>query len=98
MDIMTTSREAFESVDATALEALVLGVIERFGPGGCISDEVRARLPGLAYSSVTARFRALLDKGLVVDSGMRRRGRSGRSQRVMVAARHWDAAPALAGA
>jgi hypothetical protein len=87
--VMDTSLEAYESVDVTALELRVLSVIEGFGGAGCISDEVRARLPGLAYSSVTARFRALLDKGLVVDTGWRMPGLSGRRQRVIVAARHW---------
>jgi hypothetical protein len=87
--MIETSREAFESVDVSELERRVLAAIERFGVAGCISDEVQDMLPLLAYSSVTARFRALLDKGLVVDTGARRPGRSGRRQRVMVARKFW---------
>ena len=82
-----TSKGAAEGVDSTRLEAMVYRAIKGFGRPGCISDEVRA-LPefrGFPYSSVTARYAALIEKRLVFDSGMRRRGKSGRSMRVMVA-------------
>lgn len=78
-----TSREAAQSVDTTRLEAMVYEAVCAFS-GGCIQDDVLAQFPGFPYSSVTARFRALLDKGLIVDTGERRKGRSGRSQRVLV--------------
>lgn len=78
-----TSVEAAESIDPTRLELMVLGAIRRLGP--CISDEVREQFPGAAYSSITARYRALLDKGMIRDTGQRRPGKSGRGQRVMVA-------------
>jgi hypothetical protein len=86
--VIDTSIAAGDSIDRPYLERLVLAVIDDFGEHGCISDEVRARLPQLSYSSVTARFRALLDEGLIVDTGNRARGKSGRYQRVMVSARH----------
>jgi len=35
---------------------------------GCISDEVRANFPDFAYSSITARYRALLDKNFIADT------------------------------
>tara|TARA_Y100001973_G_C5140900_1_gene302866 strand:+ start:621 stop:920 length:300 start_codon:yes stop_codon:yes gene_type:complete len=79
-----TSYEAADSIDTTKLEKMVYETIKAFGSTGCISDEVQSRLPHLAYSSVTARFKALIDKNLVMVSG-KRKGRSGRSQRVMVA-------------
>ena len=79
-----TSYEAADSIDSTKLEKLVFNTIRSFGTTGCISDEVQSRLPDLAYSSVTARFKALIDKGLVNIDG-KRKGRSGRNQRVMVA-------------
>jgi hypothetical protein len=78
-----TSHEAAHSVDTTRLEGLVYETISRFGPQGCISDEVRALYPNYPYSSITARYRALLDKGFIVDTGLRRNGVSGRSQRVL---------------
>jgi hypothetical protein len=80
-----TSLDAYASVDTTRLEKMVLETIRSFGGTGCISDEVRARLPGLAYSSVTARFSALIAADAVRVEG-KRKGASGRQQRVMVAA------------
>lgn len=79
-----TSREAARSVNTPRLEQLVYETIKDYGAAGCISDDVRATHPTLAYSSVTARFKALAEKGLIRYEG-RRRGASGRSQRVMVA-------------
>jgi hypothetical protein len=70
-------------VDTTKLEGLVYEAIKKFGDKGCISDQIRAMHPSYPYSSITARYRALLDKGFIVDTGERRQGQSGRSQRVL---------------
>jgi hypothetical protein len=78
-----TSHDAANKVDTSKLEALVYRTIGSFGETGCISDEVRECFPDLPYSSITARYRALLDKGLIEDTGLRRAGRSGRNQRVL---------------
>ena len=83
-DAVDTSVQAACSLDVTRLEYAVLAAIRKLGP--CISDEVREHFPNLSYSSVTARYRALLDKGLIKDTGNRRKGNSGRKQRVMEAA------------
>lgn len=82
-----TSREAAQAVDSTKLEGEVFEAIRSFGPAGCISDDVRAltQFADKAYSSVTARYRALIDKGFIVDTGERRVGNSGRKMRVMLA-------------
>jgi len=77
-----TSHEAAESVDTTALEALVYSAIYMH-PNGCIQDDILVMYPNKPYSSITARFRALLDKRLIEDTGQRRKGRSGRNQRVV---------------
>lgn len=82
-----TSHDAADSLDTTHLEQMVYDFICSRGPDGCISDEVRANFPGLAYSSVTARYSALLDKGFIVDTGKRLPGKSGRRQRVMMASK-----------
>ena len=76
-----TSVEAAYAVDTTALEEMVFDAIASFGEAGCISDEVRD-LFDLPYSSITARYRALLDKGLIEVIG-KRVGNSGRQQRIM---------------
>jgi hypothetical protein len=81
-DAPITSIEAAEAIDTTRLERIVYEVIASY-PNGCIQDQVLASLPDLAYSSVTARFSALLRKGLIEDTGETRRGRSGRNQRVL---------------
>jgi len=77
-----TSVEAAVVVNTTKLEQLVYETIGKF-PDGCIQDEVLAHLVSYPYPSITARFRALLDKGFVEDTGLTRPGRSGRQQRVL---------------
>lgn len=79
-----TSVAAAESIDATNLETIVYQTVHSFGPKGCISDQVQAELPELAYSSVTARFKRLIENGHLIVTGTRE-GRSGRQQRIMVA-------------
>ena len=78
-----TSFEAAVKVDTTKLESLVYAAIKEYGQDGCISDQILTQFSHLPYSSVTARYRALLDKGLIEDTGQRRAGRSGRPQRIM---------------
>ena len=79
----TTSHEAAQGVDSTKLEQLVYEAIKGF-PEGCISDEILEMYPNYPYSSITARYRALLDKGFIEVTGVRR-GKFGRNQRVMKA-------------
>lgn len=82
-----TSIAAAVSIDTTHLEKIVLSVIRAF-PDGAISDEVREVCEDeygiTAYSSVTARYKALHEKGAIQYVG-KRKGLSGRSQRVMQA-------------
>lgn len=76
-----TSHEAAQGVDTTKLEQIVYEAIKGF-PNGCISDEVLEALPDYRYSSITPRYRALLDKGFIEITGTKD-GRSGRKQRLM---------------
>ena len=78
-----TSHQAAQAVDTTKLEQLVYEAIKSF-PDGCISDEILEKYPNYPYSSITARYRALLDKDLIEVSGVKR-GRFGRNQRIMKA-------------
>lgn len=78
-----TSHAAAQSVDTTALERMVHRAIARHSQSGCIADEVLDQFPGHAYSSITARFSALERKGLISCGPDKRKGRSGRGQRVM---------------
>lgn len=82
-----TSIAAAESIDVSRLEQIVLALVKHAGERGITQDEaLLATCGSLAYSSVTARFSGLTRKGLIRDSGERRKGRSGRSQRVHVMA------------
>ena len=76
-----TSHQAAQAVDSTKLEQMVYEAIKSH-PEGCISDEILAMYPQYPYSSITARYRALLDKGFIEVTGVKR-GRFGRNQRVM---------------
>ena len=80
-----TSVAAAHAVDSSKLEALVLRIVQSWGDHGCTQDNVlqHSDVEGMPYSSVTARFAALIRKGLIEDTGKRRPGRSGRSQRVL---------------
>jgi len=79
----TTSHQAAQLVDTTKLESLVYEAIKSH-PDGCISDEILEMYPNYPYSSITARYRALLDKDLIEVTGVKR-GRFGRNQRLMKA-------------
>lgn len=80
-----TSVAAAHAVDSARLEEMVLQLVRSFGPEGCTQDDVLQTpdVEGMPYSSVTARFAALIRKGFIEDTGKRRPGRSGRSQRVL---------------
>jgi hypothetical protein len=80
-----TSVDAAQSVNSADLEGMVLADVASFGILGCIQDDVIAKHPGKPYSSITARFAALIKKGLIYDTGTRRAGNSGRKQRVLCA-------------
>lgn len=69
-------------LDATWLERAVLTVICAFADG-CIGDDVEDALPAHRLVSISPRFRPLLKKGFIADTGERRLARSGRTQRVM---------------
>jgi hypothetical protein len=77
----TTSHQAAQAVDTIKMEQIVYEAIKGF-PEGCISDEVLEMFPEHPYSSITARYRALLDKDLIEITGTRI-GRSGKKQRIM---------------
>lgn len=82
-DSSDTSVEAAYAVKATAMESIVLETIDTLGKDGCIQDDVLRTLPMYAYSTVTARFKALNEKGFIEYTGEKRKGKSGRNQRVM---------------
>lgn len=84
-DAIDTSIKAAYSIDVTHLEEMVLEAIRRSGSRGMTQQELLDAFPEFSYSSITARPSALKRKGLIEDSGERRKGESGRSQSVLVA-------------
>ena len=78
-----TSHQAAQGVDSTKLENMVYEAIKGF-PDGCISDDLLAMFPQYPYSSITARYRSLLNKGYIEITGTRT-CKTGRSQRIMKA-------------
>jgi ferredoxin len=76
-----TSHDAAQGIDTTNLERMVYEAIKSC-PEGCISDQILRMYPEYPYSSITARYRALLDKGLIEITGVRP-GRFGKNQRIM---------------
>lgn len=82
-----TSHTAAHTIDASRLEAMVLEDIEQAGNYGITQDELILLHPEFSYSSITARPAALKRKGLIFDSGERRKGRSGRPCAVLKVAK-----------
>ena len=81
-DAVETSKVAAHRVDSKTMEQVVYEAIKAH-PDGIISDEVLALFPDRPYSSITARYRALLTKGLIEDTGLTKPGKSGKPQRIM---------------
>lgn len=73
-----TAKAAAKTVAVADLEALVLGALRKFRLAGMTTHELAEYLK-LSLVSVSPRMRPLVKKGLVVDSGERRAGTSGRT-------------------
>jgi hypothetical protein len=79
-----TSMDAAEKVDSTTLERQVYEVIAKH-PDGCIAEEVMSHFPNHGVQTISPRFAPLLRKGLIQDTGKRRKASTGHSQRVLKA-------------
>jgi hypothetical protein len=77
-----TSHEAAGGIKVAPLEAVVLEALKA-APAGYTADELAIKLPTIPMNTLTPRFASLMRKGLIRDTGERRQGRSGRSQRVL---------------
>ena len=82
-DDPSTSHDAAQQMDATAMESIVADAIWGFRAEGAIADQVCDALPQHAYNSITPRFKPLKEKGIVIVDGTRRKAKSGRGQMVM---------------
>ena len=77
-----TSIEAAEQVDSTKLESMVYEAIAKH-PNGCTSDEIMVHFPNHGVQTISPRYAPLIRKGLIEDSGEKRKGKSGKFQRVL---------------
>ena len=82
-DDPNTSHDAAEQLDVSKMERIVLAAITSFADKGCISDDVLNIIPNHRYSTVTARYKQLKEKGLIFVDNRKRKGESGRQQLVM---------------
>lgn len=88
-----TSRAAAYGVDTGRWEQIVYEAICSFGRKGAIQDDIIAWVTtnyGVqSYSTITARFKALEEKRLIMYTGDKRKGNSGRYSRVRVASKFY---------
>ena len=77
-----TSHEAAQKVDTARLEQMVYEVILQY-PNGATGDEIMRHFPDHGVQTISPRYAPLIRKGFIEDTGERRKGSSGRSQRVM---------------
>jgi hypothetical protein len=82
-DSPDTSVEAAYAVNTTKLEEMVFNAIKASGDYGVTASVLLTMYPNRPYSSITARFSALEHKGMIYYLGDKRKGISGRNQRVM---------------
>ena len=82
-DDQATSNDAAESLVVTEMEKIVAEAIKGFRATGAIADEVCNALPHHGYNTITPRFKALKEKGVIITDDRKRKGQSGRSQMVM---------------
>ena len=80
-----TSVKAGLSLNVSQLEQMVFDAIRDAGHQGITADELLRLFPDYSYSSITARPASLKRRGIVIDTGQRRPGRSGRLQAVLKA-------------
>lgn len=78
-----TSKEAAESLGVSEMESIVAQTIKMFGAAGCISDQVVNALPQYRYSTITARYKQLKEKGLICVDDRKIKAESGRGQLIM---------------
>ncbi len=78
-----TSRAAADSIrpHVSHIEGEILAIMRALS--GCTCDEIEQETK-LAHQTASARLKGLADKGLIKDSGARRKTRSGRAARVYV--------------
>jgi hypothetical protein len=77
---------AVAALSAGAVRTRIYELVKAAGDDGMTVDQIRAQMPPMAPSTLSARASDLIRDGYLVDSGRRRATRSGTKARVLVAA------------
>jgi hypothetical protein len=77
---------AVASLSAGAIRIRIYELVKAAGDDGMTVDQIRALMPPMAPSTLSARASDLIRDGYLIDSGRRRATRSGTKARVLVAA------------
>lgn len=82
-----TSHQAAKDATLTAgaIRTAIYELVRKAGPRGLTVDEIRATMPPMAASTLSARASDLIRDGWLKDSGERRKTRTGSTARVLVA-------------
>lgn len=85
-----TSTEAAHLVDTKTWERRVFLAVRSFGTAGCTQEDVIEKVRAdwgadTPYSTITARFKALKDRGAIIYTGERRKHKKGSSSEVRYA-------------
>ena len=77
-----TSHEAATSFEASKLISRIYSAMEKYGNWGCTGDDIENDLSDIQSSSITPRFKQMIERGMIEYSGEKRKGNSGRMQLV----------------
>ena len=80
----TSKKAAGEVQGRVVLQRQVFKLVEAAGIAGLTCSQVELAIPQKTHQSLSARLRELVLDGKIIDSGERRQGHSGRTQRVYI--------------
>lgn len=78
-----TSKEAFTSTNVKTVEDKIVKVVFSKGADGCTMDDIARELPQYRMHTLSPRFKPLLARGVIEDTGLCRLGGARKRQRVV---------------
>lgn len=79
----TAANTSLSGEEKARLRGIIGRAVRRTGERGATCDEIEV-VTGLTHQTASARCTELLRDGVLIDTGQRRRTRSGRTARVMI--------------
>jgi len=83
-----TSHEAANAVDADSVEGLVVRILDESKYDG-LSMESVADITGVCINTISPRFRPLANKGLIFDTGRKRKNKTGKNAIIWVTRKYY---------